>query len=350
MTINETDGDATQRDAFIAVDTNLCCTHANGEAAALLHAGLDEMRGRPLWDLLAAILDAPTRDSWRSALEKQPQAPMDLGEHRAQDGRRFACRCFPAPGGMCIHLVDSTRLERALEAIDEEHRHVDRFLAMIAHELRGPLAMLPHALQLLRAAQEPEDRERTLDSAERQVAYMATIIADLHDASSIMRGRVELHTSSVNLAELIAAVLGDMEEAVQRKRHRIQLRLPPEIAVWGDWMRLCQVFRNLLGNAVSYTDSGGEIVISATETEGEAEIRVRDSGRGILPELLSHIFSASYDYAGSISGGSSLGIGLRVVRRIVELHGGAVTARSDGLGRGSEFKVRLPRAKSLPSA
>jgi signal transduction histidine kinase len=220
---------------------------------------------------------------------------------------------------------------------------MDDFLAMLAHELRNPLAALCQGLALLRMPQAPEeDLDRTLDSLERQLAYALRIVADLYDASRIKRGRMELRQGPVCVQQLIGAVLDDMEKAVAQKQHRVEVRVAPEITVHGDWARLSQAFKNLVANAISYTEPGGDISIAAHERQDEVECRVRDSGRGIPPEMLPYLFETNY-HQSSAPSSSGLGIGLGIVRRIVELHGGTVTAHSDGPGRGAEFVVRLPR-------
>ncbi|HEX5631868.1 MAG TPA: ATP-binding protein, partial [Gemmatimonadales bacterium] len=232
------------------------------------------------------------------------------------------------------------------QALAEGDRRKDEFLATLAHELRNPLAPLRNALYLLRVA---DASEATLQSVlammERQVAVLVRLVDDLLEISRISRGKITLHRERFPLSE---AVLGAVETArpvIEAGGHALSVTMP-DAPLWlhADRVRLSQVIANLLSNAAKYTPGGGHITLTARAEDGHAVLVVRDDGIGIQPEALPRIFDlfVQADQSRSRAQGG-LGIGLTLVRKIVELHGGTVLATSEGTGRGSEFIVRLPR-------
>jgi len=252
--------------------------------------------------------------------------------------------------------VDVTE-RRALEAesaaraakLAESDRRKDEFLAMLAHELRNPLAPLDTSLRLLR--QGSADRDTVLAMADRQVALLVRLVDDLLDISRITRGTVTLRREPVAIAEVVARAVEVATPAAVERRLALTVDVPSEaLVVDADPVRLVQVLANLLGNAVKYTPPGGAIavVVEAGDGDGaggEVRVRVRDTGVGISPALRPRVFDLFVQGDASLertSGG--LGIGLTLVRSLVELHGGRVEAESAGPGQGSEFVVRLPRS------
>jgi len=227
----------------------------------------------------------------------------------------------------------------------EASRHKDDFLAMLAHELRNPLAPIVSAMHVLRL--HPEDAglvQHAREVVERQVAHQARLLDDLLDVSRITRGKIELRKASVDLAVVVADAVETARPLIDEHRHALTVQLPQRpVQVHGDATRLGQVIANLLTNAAKFTDPGGAIAVTVAAEDGEAVVRVRDNGRGIPPEMQPHIFDlfTQVDPALARSQGG-LGIGLTLVRRLVEMHGGRVEVRSDGPGRGTEFAVRLP--------
>ena len=245
-------------------------------------------------------------------------------------------------GGMAIDITDRLRAEEALRDAD---RRKDEFLAMLAHELRNPLAPIRNALQILRLPQvDPESVERVTDIMDRQVQHLVRLVDDLLDVSRVMRGRIELRKEHVELATIVARAVELAQPLFEARRHAFSVDLPSDsMRVDADSVRMAQVIANLLTNAAKYTEDGGTIALTATRREDMALLTVRDNGIGIAPDMLPHIFEL-FVQADSTStrAQGGLGIGLTLARNLVELHGGGIEARSPGLGQGSEFTLRLP--------
>jgi len=242
-----------------------------------------------------------------------------------------------------------TERTAALEAttvnLQEADRRKDEFLAMVAHELRNPLAPIRTAAQLLRVKELDEShRARARDIIERQVDHLVCLIDDLLDVSRITRGVITLRREPVLLGAVVARAVESMRHAIDTRRHELRVELPDElIAVEGDKTRLVQIIGNLLHNAAKFTDDGGRIVLKVSREGRNAAIAVKDTGIGISTELLPKVFDLfTRVHASSDPGEGGLGIGLALVRRLTEMHGGTVTAHSDGAGLGAEFIVRLP--------
>jgi signal transduction histidine kinase len=233
---------------------------------------------------------------------------------------------------------------RAEQALQEADRNKDEFLAMLAHELRNPLAPIHNALQLMRMQPSAAQSQWAQEVIARQLASLTRLVDDLLDVSRITRGKITLAREPLDVASLITRALETIEPLIQERGHTVTLELPPErLQVDGDSTRLTQALGNVLGNAAKYTDRGGRIAVNCAQVESEIEIRVRDNGIGIPAELLPRIFDlfTQLDRRSDHST-SGLGIGLALVRRLVEMHGGSVSAVSAGAGAGSEFRIRLP--------
>ncbi|HEY7426719.1 MAG TPA: ATP-binding protein, partial [Gemmataceae bacterium] len=237
--------------------------------------------------------------------------------------------------------------KRAEEALKETDRCKDEFLAMLAHELRNPLAPIRNALHILRLDENNSERHRrTYDLMERQIEHLVRLVDDLLDVSRITRGKIKVQKARVDLASVVARAVESSRPVIQERGHTLEVALPKEpVAVTADPVRLAQVILNLLNNAAKYTPEGGRIWLTAAAEGSEAVVRVRDTGVGIPAEMLPKVFDlfTQVDRAIDRSLGG-LGIGLTLVRRLTELHGGTVEAFSRGPGQGSEFVVRLPRA------
>ncbi|HEY0555859.1 MAG TPA: ATP-binding protein [Thermoanaerobaculia bacterium] len=229
------------------------------------------------------------------------------------------------------------------EAAESANRAKDEFLAMLGHELRNPLSPILTALQLMKL-QGPEKSEWARAVIERQVNHLTRLVDDLLDVSRISRGKVELRTEVVEMAAVVTKAVEMAGPLIEQRAHTLTVEMPGRgLCVKGDPMRLSQVISNLLMNAAKYTPPGGHITIRAELVDGEVVLRVRDTGLGIAPEMLPRIFDLFVQERQGIDrpqGG--LGLGLTIVRNLVEQHGGSVQARSEGLGRGSELVVRLP--------
>jgi signal transduction histidine kinase len=239
----------------------------------------------------------------------------------------------------------TSALETTTAALQDADRRKDEFLAMLAHELRNPLAPIRTAVQLLRLKElGPPQRARAREVIERQVEHLVTLIDDLLDVSRITRGMITLEREPVLIGAIVAGAVETARPAIDAHRHDLTVELPDElITVDGDKTRLIQVLANILHNAAKFTDPGGRIHLKVTHEGAHVAIAVSDTGIGISPELLPRVFELfTQVHSKSERGQGGLGIGLALVRRLVEIHGGTVTARSDGLGSGTEFSVRIP--------
>ena len=241
-------------------------------------------------------------------------------------------------------------LHRSSEALTEASRRKDEFLATLAHELRNPLAPLQNGMFVMKfAANDPAKLERTRSMMERQIAQMVRLIDDLMDVSRISRDMIELHLQRTSIGEVLRQAVESSRPLIDAQQHTLTLELPDEpLALDADVVRLVQVFANLLNNAAKYTRKGGRISLSAKRERERVDVRVADTGIGIPKEMLTQIFDMfmQVDHSLERSHGG-LGIGLSLVRRLVQMHGGSVEAYSEGVGAGSEFIVRLPVAAEL---
>ena len=254
---------------------------------------------------------------------------------------------------VCRYVTVAYERLRLLGQLKEADRRKDDFLAMLAHELRNPLAPVRNAVQILRlkGPDEPELRW-SRDVIDRQVAHLTRLIDDLLDVSRITRNRLDLRKEPVELAEVIKGAVETSRPLVEECGHTLTVTLPPEpVYVHGDLVRLAQVFMNLLTNAAKYTERGGQIWLTAERHDREIVVRVKDTGVGIPVEKLPSLFQMFFQVDRSLERAQGgLGIGLSLVRRLVELHGGTVKAHSAGHGKGSEFTVRLPTLPEVLAA
>jgi signal transduction histidine kinase len=249
-------------------------------------------------------------------------------------------------------VVERTaELEATTAALREADRRKDEFLAMLAHELRNPLAPIRTAVQLLRLKELPEAHSiRARDTIDRQVEHLVCLIDDLLDVSRITRGMITLQREAVPVSAFIARAIEITRPAIDARRHELELDLGEEqLTVEGDRTRLVQIVGNILHNATKFMNPGGRIVLSVEADDGGAVIRVKDDGIGIPADRLDKVFDLFTQVHGAGAGTQGgLGIGLALVRRLVEMHGGSVEARSDGTDRGTEMVLRLPLATAHP--
>ena len=247
-------------------------------------------------------------------------------------------------------FLDVSKLKQAEQALRDADRRKDQFLATLAHELRNPLASIRSAVDVLKGAADDADAlSRARDVVDRQSEQLARLVDDLLDVSRITRDRLELRKRQVSLRAILERAIETSLPAADRQTRRIDVRLPPrDVLLHGDAVRLAQVFGNLLHNACKYTPHGGGVRLHAEVRGGEAIVTVEDDGIGIPPDQLDAIFDmfVQVDLSLGRSRGG-LGIGLTLVKRLVAMHGGSVSAASDGSGRGSRFEVRLPIAPAL---
>jgi signal transduction histidine kinase len=277
--------------------------------------------------------------------------------------RWFMLRARPlVQGGQLIRWLgtltdvdDLLRIQQQLRdaesTLREEQRRKDAFIATLAHELRNPLGAVANAAALVRRITRLEDRERPCAIMERQLGQMSHLLDDLMDCSRIGHGQLSLAMAPCNLRDVLQRSIEAIRPLIDKRGHSLEATLPDAgLPMHGDPARLQQVFTNLLANAVRYTPEGGTIRLVAETTPQHAVVQVADTGIGMAPESLERLFQP-FTQVHALDPGTpqaGLGIGLALVRGLVELHGGRVEAFSAGLGRGSVFTVVLPRPESFP--
>lgn len=238
----------------------------------------------------------------------------------------------------------------AEEELREDHIRKDQFLALLAHELRNPLAPLSNAIQVFSSAQkDPTIAAELLDIMRRQLRQMTRLIDDLLDLSRITTGRMRLRCERISVSSVVAAAVEAVQPLVTERRHQLTSQVPKkEVWIEADPARLAQILTNLLHNAAKYTDPEGHLWLTVERDAHEVVFRIRDNGSGIAKDMLAKIFDVFMQVEWTLDrANGGLGIGLTLVRTLVEMHGGSVTALSDGLGAGSEFVVKLPLKEEL---
>jgi signal transduction histidine kinase/ActR/RegA family two-component response regulator len=252
---------------------------------------------------------------------------------------------------ICKYVTVAYERLRLLKELKAADRRKDDFLAMLAHELRNPLAPIRTAVKVLhlKGSDAPEARWAR-NIIDRQVEHLTRLIDDLLDVSRITLDKLDLRQEPVELSEIIAGAVESGRAFIEQRGHQLTVTLPRErVYVNGDPVRLAQVFLNLLNNAAKYTEHGGRIWLTADRQQDHAVVSVKDTGVGIPRDKLPRLFEMFYQVDASLERAhGGLGIGLSLVRRLVESHGGSVDARSEGPGRGSEFTVRLPVLVEAP--
>jgi signal transduction histidine kinase/DNA-binding response OmpR family regulator len=309
-----------------------------------MREALPELEGQGIYEILDRVYASGERfvgRSHRTLLRRGPAHELeacyfDFVYQPTFDGRGQV-------DGIAVVAFEVTDLASARQAAEEANRAKDEFLAMLGHELRNPLAPILTALQLLRLrGVQAGERERTI--IERQVRHLVGLVDDLLDVSRITRGKVRLSQVPLEVSEAVAKAIELASPLLEQHRHDLVVDVPTHgLAVLADPDRLAQIIGNLVTNAAKYTSPGGRIRVSATLDGQDVVLCVRDTGMGIDPEMLPRIFDLfTQDRQAIDRAQGGLGLGLAIVRSLVVLHGGTVTARSEGRGRGSEFIVRLP--------
>lgn len=340
-------------DAVIAVDTEQRVTYMNEAAARQYGVPVSQALGRPLRALYdcrwLAPEDAPAAEaalaatgSWRGRTLHVKQSGGSIHVESTVSVTRDNAG---EPTGLLSVVRDVSERFKAEAALADADRRKDEFLATLAHELRNPLAPIRNALQMMHMTPDHEVHADAHGIIERQLRQMVHLVDDLLDVSRISQGKVELRREHVDLVSAIQAAVETSRPLIAAGQHELAVRLPAPgaLIVDADLTRLTQIIANLMNNAAKYTPERGRINVSA-EREGEqAVIRVRDSGIGIPRDMLPRVFDlfAQVDRSLERSQGG-LGIGLALVRKLVEMHGGTAEADSDGANQGCTFTVRLP--------
>src|SRR3569623_476088 len=345
-------------------------------------AWMADEQGVPCWfnqrwlDYSGVALDAMRGEGWAElyhpehrervaarmhACWQSGQAWEDIFPLRGRNGeyRWFLSRAVPIrdEAGKVIRWfgtnTDVTEVRRAQEALRESDRRKDLFLAVLAHELRNPLAPIANALQILRMKQDDAQLARNLhEMMERQVGQMVRLVDDLMEVSRISRGKIELRKQRIALRAIVQSAIETSRPSIDGARHRLQVSLPEEeLPVEADPVRMTQIFANLLNNAARYTPAGGDIRVAACIAGEQALVTVSDTGKGIAPSMLDSIFELFVQgEARGHSSAAGLGVGLTLARELADYHGGSIEAASEGPGSGAQFTVRLPLALSARDA
>ena len=313
----------------------------------------EQVEGRTLEEFLPRDSQDLSRTKVIEALEgRAALVYKDVAELPA--GRRFAeVTLVPIGGaeGRITHLLtawhDITAKQQAEDALREADRRKDEFLAMLAHELRNPLAPIRNVAHLLaNEALDTATVRRSSQLLQRQASQLARLVDDLLDVARITRGAIQLKKETLALDRVLETALESVQPLFDVKRQTLRMKRSPEPAfVEGDPVRLCQIFANLLSNASKYSPDRTEVCLRVEVTADDAFVTVRDQGRGIDPQMLPHLFELFMQGDRSLDRAEGgLGIGLTIVKHLVEMHGGQIRADSAGLGEGSAFRVQLPRA------
>jgi PAS domain S-box-containing protein len=317
--------------------------------------GLVDVQGKHILELAPGIEDHWLEIYGKVALTGESARFESHAQHLSRWFSTYAFRCGDRENRqVAILLNDITARKATEEALHEANRRKDQFLALLAHELRNPLAPIRNAVQILRmsSAASTGPFSQLLPMMERQLAHMARLLDDLLDVSRIANGLIELRKERIDVAQAVHAGVEASKPLIDSMGHHMSVSLPPQsLVVDADPVRLAQVVSNLLNNAAHYSAPGGRIHLSAERDGREVRLSVKDSGVGIRREDLDSVFGLFVQLGPQFArrqGG--LGIGLSLVRTMVDLHGGSVQARSAGPGQGSEFIVRLPAVAAVEQA
>jgi two-component system, sensor histidine kinase len=330
----------------------------NGETVGTVHLrSLYEPWGR-LADYLsllavvtvASLAIAALLSSWLQQAVTQPVQDIARVAGEVVEKRDYSLRVQKTTDDEVGQLVDAfnrmlAEIGRRADALKEADQRKDEFLATLAHELRNPLAPMRNALEIQRiAGADPEVARKAREMMERQMKQMVRLVDDLLDVSRITTGKLAVRRGPMDLVDAVNDALEIARPAIEARGQQLEVRLPRgPVPIDGDRTRLAQVFANLLNNAGKYTQSAGRIEIDVSADAAKATVRVRDNGSGLAPESLLKIFDMFVQVDRTLERSQAgLGVGLSLAKRLVELHGGHIEARSAGLGKGSEFEVRLP--------
>lgn len=335
-------------EGFALFDHDWTVLEMNVEGLRISRRTHDQVIGKNYWEVWPETVGTEGERMFRRAWEsRQPEVLEYQQNFNDASARWVEVRAYPAgERDLAVFFRDITDRKAVEQKLKEADRRKDDFLAMLAHELRNPLAPISAASQLLQIAKLDEARiHRTSQIIDRQVSHMTHLINDLLDVSRVTRGMVELEKTPIDIRHIITDAVEQVAPLMQSRRHHLALHLPPDTTMMmGDKKRLVQVLANILNNAAKYTNEGGNILLKTDVREEHLLIEVVDDGIGMTPELATHVFDlfAQAERSSDRSSGG-LGLGLALVKSLAELHGGTVTCESKGIGKGSRFTLCLPR-------
>jgi PAS domain S-box-containing protein len=343
------------REGFVMLDPDWTIAYVNSAAQHIARRPRTELLGQHHWDAIPTLVGTPVEALYRRVQQTRMAETMEY-QHVFADGRQgwFDVRVYPSlTGGLAVFYQDIGSRKGVEEELRLSVRRKDEFLAMLAHELRNPLAPISAAAQLMSLVDLAPARVRqTSQVIERQVAHMTALVDDLLDVSRVTQGLVHITRSPQDMGAILTNAVEQARPLIEAQGHSLAITLAPQPAqVSGDAKRLVQVFANLLNNAAKYTPAGGKLAL-VLEVEGDAvAVHVEDNGVGVTQELLPYIFDIFTQGERSIDRATGgLGLGLALVKSLAELHGGSVACVSGGVGQGSRFTVRLPRTRASEPA
>lgn len=349
--------------ALFILDENQKCVFMNPAAEQLTGFTFEEVRGRG--ETFHQVIHHTHADGTpypgsdcpinRAFPTRSQQKGEEIFFHKDGHQYRVAFAASPIvdaegePSGTVVEVRDITERKKIEQTLKDADRRKDEFIATLAHELRNPLAPISNLLALMKQADyDPDVARAAHDTIERQLTKMVRLVDDLLDVSRITRNTIELRREPIELADALSDAVDTCRPLIEQSGHSLRVELPDEpIFLNADGARISQVLCNLINNACKFTPAGGDITVSARASDGDALIKVKDSGIGIPPEQLENIFDMFSQVGAPVSDNQSgLGIGLALAKQLVKMHGGSIVAKSNADSPGSEFIVRLPRIET----
>jgi PAS domain S-box-containing protein len=330
-------------DAFYALDRQFHFTYLNQRALDHFGATREALLGKVPWDVFPITRGTLFQHEYERAMRERCSVAFEAIS--LLSGRWVEVRAYPTPQGLAVNFRDITDRKQAEEQLREADRRKSEFLAVLAHELRNPLAPLRNGLYSLKLRSDIDPTvSQTVSMMDRQMTHLVRLVDDLLDVSRITSGKLELRRKRVLLTGVLASAVEASRAFIEAHQHELVLDLRVEnLWVDGDPDRLAQVFSNLLFNSAKYTERGGRITLTLERENSETVVTVQDNGIGIPPAAFEEVFDMfSQVRSHEALAMDGLGIGLSLVRTLVQRHGGSVQVFSEGLGKGSRFTVRLP--------
>lgn len=330
-------------DAFYALDREFRFTYLNQRALDHFGAAREALLGKVPWDVFPITRGTIFQQEYERAVRERCSVAFEAVS--LLSSRWVEVRAYPTPQGLAVYFRDITDRKQAEEQLREADRRKSEFLAVLAHELRNPLAPLRNGLYSLKLRSDTDPTvSQTVSMMDRQMTHLVRLVDDLLDVSRITSGKLELRRQKVLLTEVLGSAMEASRAFIEAHQHELVLDLRvQDLWVDGDPDRLAQVFSNLLFNGAKYTEPGGRITLTLERENSETVVTVQDNGIGIPPSAFEEVFDMfSQVRSHEALAMDGLGIGLSLVRTLVQRHGGSVLVFSEGLGKGSRFTVRLP--------